>query len=189
MNTLTKICSRCEKIKQVSDFHKQKTVKCGIRSQCKTCVNGNINKKQRKVYMAKRYQEKREEILAYSRSWQIKNREKSNLRHALYNKMNLEKTTQYRATYRKKNAAKILAKNAKRHAQKINATPKWLTPDQLKEIESFYILAKEIQWLSEETLHVDHIIPLRGKDVSGLHVPWNLQILPSSENIKKGNRV
>ena len=52
---------------------------------------------------------------------------------------------------------------------------------------NMYILIQEIQWLSEEKLQVDHIIPLRNKNVSGLHVPWNLQILSESDNITKSN--
>ena len=71
---------------------------------------------------------------------------------------------------------------------KTRRTPTWLTKDQLEEIEQFYIDAKELQWLAEEPLHVDHIVPLNGRNVSGLHVPWNLQILSRTANIKKSNR-
>jgi 5-methylcytosine-specific restriction endonuclease McrA len=80
------------------------------------------------------------------------------------------------------------AKCMKRHASKLKRTPSWLSEEQLEEITGFYTTAKELQWLSQETLEVDHIVPLQGKDISGLHVPWNLQILPKSTNCSKGNR-
>ncbi len=73
------------------------------------------------------------------------------------------------------------AKLAKRRAQKLKATPKWLTKDQLWLIQQFYAAR-------QPGFHVDHIVPLQGENVCGLHVPWNLQILPAEENITKSNK-
>jgi hypothetical protein len=87
--------------------------------------------------------------------------------------------------WRKENKSKIAASNAKRRAEKLRATPSWVD---LKTIEAFYV---EAQRLSKQTglkHHVDHTVPLKGKGVCGLHVPWNLQVIPAVENMRKGNK-
>ena len=65
------------------------------------------------------------------------------------------------------------------------ATPPWLTAEDKKEIKAIYRQARSY---GPGVMHVDHIIPLRGKLICGLHVPGNLQILPRLKNIRKGNR-
>jgi hypothetical protein len=79
------------------------------------------------------------------------------------------------------------ADTAKRRAAKLQRTPLWLTLTHHKQIDRFYWEAAEVSKIVGEFYHVDHIVPLQGKTVSGLHVPWNLQILPAKENLSKGN--
>lgn len=80
--------------------------------------------------------------------------------------------------WHKENPGKSCAKYAKRRAAKIQRTPAWAD---LKAINDFYANRPD-------GYHVDHIIPLKGKLVSGLHVLENLQYLPASENCSKGNK-
>lgn len=71
--------------------------------------------------------------------------------------------------------------NHKDRAARLMRLPKWVTQDELLEIRKLYDEARE------KGLHVDHIIPLQGKLVSGLHVLANLQLLSRSENASKKN--
>lgn len=89
---------------------------------------------------------------------------------------------------RKKTIGRINANNAKRRAIKLNATPKWLSKEQLKEVNKIYKRAIELTKTTGIKHEVDHIIPLLGKNVRGLHVPWNLQVLTKQQNRSKGNR-
>lgn len=67
------------------------------------------------------------------------------------------------------------------------ATPKGLTPEQRKQIVDIYEHMRDCRTVTGEDYHVDHIVPLRGENICGLHVPWNLQVLPAYVNISKSN--
>jgi 5-methylcytosine-specific restriction endonuclease McrA len=72
---------------------------------------------------------------------------------------------------------------------KINATPAWLTKEDHVQIQELYEIAQAFKLYTGQQYHVDHIVPLQGKNVCGLHVPWNLQVLEASENIRKSNKL
>lgn len=69
------------------------------------------------------------------------------------------------------------------------ATPSWLTPEQKQQIADTYEHMRDCRAVTGEDYHVDHIVPLRGESVCGLHVPWNLQVIPAHVNISKSNSV
>ena len=81
------------------------------------------------------------------------------------------------------------ADTAKRRSAKLLRTPRWLTKDHLWMIRQAYYMAKLRTKLFGFKWHVDHVVPLKGVSVSGLHVPWNLQVIPATQNIKKSNKV
>lgn len=91
--------------------------------------------------------------------------------------------------FRQENRGAINAKGARRRAKKYQATPKNLTTEDLLLIKDFYIEAARLTKETGIKYDVDHILPIQGENVTGLHVPWNLQILPRTLNIRKGNRI
>ena len=85
------------------------------------------------------------------------------------------------------NAGKKKAKRAKNRAKSELRIPTWLTKEDILRIEEFYSEAARLSKEHNVPYEVDHIIPMNGKTVSGLHVPDNLQVIPKSENRKKSN--
>ena len=75
-----------------------------------------------------------------------------------------------------------------KRAALLERTPKWLSPLDKEKIEEYYYTANMLGMHTGDYYHVDHIVPLRGKNVSGLNVPWNLQILEKHKNLQKGNQ-
>lgn len=101
---------------------------------------------------------------------------------------NLERKRLADKNWRENNVDKKRSYQAFRRAKVKQATPPWLTKEHRQQIALVY---KEALRLSEDSgvlHHVDHIVPLNGRRVSGLHVPWNLCAIPASENHKKSNK-
>ena len=88
-------------------------------------------------------------------------------------------------SYYRRNKARYIAHGAAYDAAQVKRTPPWADP---VETAKFYELAEFVTELSGEPWHVDHVIPLRGKKVSGLHVHTNLQVLPALVNVRKNNQ-
>lgn len=131
----------------------------GYRHECKKCL------KHRSLIWAKENKENRNAIVkkhrANSEVWKI-----------------------YRREWDKQSGAV-----AKRRASIDDRTPPWLDDKHYAQIRSMYLVRARLSACLCIVHHVDHIVPLRGKKVSGLHVPWNLQVVPERINLKKGNRL
>jgi 5-methylcytosine-specific restriction endonuclease McrA len=102
---------------------------------------------------------------------------------------NLEDQRRYKAAWKKANPEEVKASTNDRRRRHKNATPKWLSAEQKQEIREIY--KEAIRRTKEEGIPyvVDHVFPLRGVEVCGLHVPENLQILTAEENLRKTNKL
>jgi len=167
----SKVCSRCKVEKSVNGFSPNKNRPLGVASHCKSCT-------------ASKAREKRS-LVEYSEDY----KEKARIRASKWRDANIQRNIEMKKSWRLKNLSTKNAANARRRASKVGATPNWLTEAQKEEIKNFYWLAQDLKRVTGEVYHVDHIIPLKGENVCGLHVPWNLQVLPASENRKKSNKV
>jgi len=106
-----------------------------------------------------------------------------------YTKWKKENKARVQSDYMKRNKGSVNARTRAYQAAKIDRTPSWLTEFDKLKTKCFYQLAAMYSKENDTMYHVDHIIPLQGKKVCGLHVPWNLQVLSASANVKKSNKL
>ena len=175
----TKLCFSCVEYKPTSCFHKAKKEKDGFQYQCIDCS---------KKYHAKRYVEKKEKIRTQIEEYRLKNKEKIEQAQTIWKAKNPEKVKLYAKRVKQNNKGKVNFHTAKRRYAKLQRTPHWLTEDDHWMIKEAYDLSALRTKMFGFSWHVDHVIPLQGEKVSGLHVPINLQVIPGTDNDVKGNK-
>lgn len=167
-----KQCSLCKEIKVESDYYFVSGSRSKLRSQCRQCSN----RANAEYYKLNRVERRRKGDEYYEA-----NKEKLLKKQAEYAKANLDKMKAKYERHYAANKPSYLHRYKLRQCRKLKATPAWLSKAQLEEIRTIYNNRPD-------GYHVDHIVPLQGKNVCGLHVPWNLQYLPAKENLAKFNK-
>jgi hypothetical protein len=182
-----KTCSKCREQKLLIDFHKDCSCKDGYKYSCKICLKQHYvdNKEQFTNY----YNENREQILVARAKYRDENKIKLIESRKQSYLLNRDKFVKAQRKYRDSNPEIFSAKDARRRAAKLRALPKWLTKAEHEQIKELYEVARMFKLYTGQEYHVDHIVPLQGDNVCGLHVPWNLQVIPARENIQKSNKL
>lgn len=153
------------------------------------------NKAYREKNKAKAYQRIKEWRAANPEKWKEQNqryakkhKDKLVAKTTRWKKANPERAAEISKKTRAKHKARILATRAKQRAAKRSRTPIWVDKEHLWLIKQAYELAILKTKQFGFSWHVDHVIPLCGKLVSGLHVIENLQVIPGAENLLKNNK-
>ena len=162
ISSMEKPCRTCGVTKLLDNFYNEKKSSDGKMRQCIQC-----NKIARSVYRQN-------------------NREKERVRNRIYGGNNKKLIQNRVERWRQNNPGKERAKKRMREIQKINACPPWAQLGSVrKEILAHYLHAEWLESVTEEKMHVDHIVPLCSDFVCGLHVPANLMVLSAKDNQSK----
>lgn len=142
-------------------------------------------KERRAEYDRKRWENDREYLVAKNRRYYAANADAVNAQKRGYYVRKLPELRIASKIWREANRHVLRHLTAKRKKRIKKATPLWA--DMLK-IEEVYLEAERLSQVTGILHHVDHIIPVQGENVCGLHVHTNLQPLPWRENLSKKNK-
>ena len=145
--------------------------------------------KENQKRLAKEWYERNKELTKErARARDLANPEQAAARKAKWRLENKEMHNSINRAWGLKNKDRKAALQAKRRAAQLQRTPAWLTAEDHRLMADYYQMAKELEVIFPWKQHVDHIVPLQGKLVSGLHTPLNLQILSEAANLQKSNK-
>lgn len=170
---MEKQCTKCKCIKDLSEFTVRRASPDGLNYKCRDCMN----------LVSQAFREKHPNRY---REWHSQNRERRLRYHKDWAAKNQERKAANNSRWLKENKDRVNARNARRVASRLKATPSWA--NQLA-IQEFYKRAAFLTKITGIKHEVDHLYPLQGELVCGLHCEANLQILTKTENIRKKNRM
>jgi hypothetical protein len=161
----------------------------------KVCRNGNVGpwlisakkcwcpdcKRQHSQNVNRWQKANPEKVLPRVREWRAANPERS----AANKRRQTEKIRSGIAKRSEGDPSKRLYRNAMRRKAARQATPPWADKDAIRAI---YIEAGRRRVMGED-VHVDHVYPLQGETVCGLHIAENLRIIPAAQNRSKWNKM
>jgi hypothetical protein len=139
----------------------------------------------RQDYDGARWKNDREKIEEKNRRYYAENTDAVNAQKREYWDANKDRLSAAAALWRASNPGVLRDLSARRKSRIAQATPPWADRGKIRAV---YLEADAIERATGVKQHVDHIVPLQGKYVCGLHVHWNLRPIPADDNIRKGNR-
>ena len=155
------------------DPRRKKRSKAGLSSDEYQRLDYARNREARLVAKKALYAAKREMLLERQATWRDGNRDKLQARDR----------RRYEGSY-----GLLIFNNKRRLEQLRKATPSWLTAEHKRQMAEIYKSAMHMTEITGVEHAVDHVWPLRGRHSCGLHVPWNLQIVPAAWNNRKANK-
>lgn len=157
------------------------------------CPRGHVGERWTLTYMcvecyrqrqAAAYAANADHRKARVKAWAQANPEQAGKNKAAWKARNTDKLHRGAAEYRASHPDVIARNAAARRAAKRNARPPWVSPGDLSAV---FALAATLSRETGIKHSVDHIVPLTHPLVCGLHVPWNLRVIPLRDNLRKGN--